>query len=547
MPEVRIGAIEAPSTSERGSTGESNITNDPRNWLRLAINSMRRNGSILNIAPLDMSCAFSVADARQGDMPIVYCSPEFERLTQYKCDEIKGVNHRFMQDPRGRQRAGVRRQHTNSAIVLRMMQGLSLGEEVQVSLQNFARNTRAWNNLVTMIPIVLSRAPRMDFVVGLQLDMGENPQRVLQYPDGSCKVDYRAVQDVPRVMNMLPDNAGTMPPEIDQILASAHSARLWSRYLIRQLDDTIFFLSADGEIIGCSPSVVRLLGYTPKSLVGKHISLLVHPSDFALMLKDFASTDDKQPVSLLSRVRHIDGQYRWIEFAGRACKVGSGNEPKQIILSARLRLLLTSIDDGIDVGPNEFWSRLSTDGMLLFTTAAATKLLGVPRAQLLGSHFSDHIGEWDRETFERKISAAQLGCAGGFQHVCIQTYPDHGKQIGCVSDIFPCAQVYVAPQFLMMRTRVVAPDTTSAITLSDSSRESSKLSTPEGEPDLEFAMAISLEPTPLSELVAALDVTRVTTWQAELRKSRQVNRRLRQALKTARAQQRLAAIEPKSP
>src|SRR3954447_25682802 len=107
----------------------------------------------INIGAVDMSCAFVVCDAQQHDLPIVYCSQTFERLTGYTKHEILGRNCRFLQSPSGQVEAGERRNYVDPVAVYFLKRQLESFQEAQASLINYRKGGQAFTNLLTMIPI----------------------------------------------------------------------------------------------------------------------------------------------------------------------------------------------------------------------------------------------------------------------------------------------------------------------------------------------------------------------------------------------------------
>merc|ERR1712000_74176 len=79
----------------------------------------------INIGPVDLSCAFVVCDLDKFDLPIVYCSEMFERLTGYTKHEILGRNCRFLQAPDGKVQSGVKRKYVDDNSVLYLKNQIS--------------------------------------------------------------------------------------------------------------------------------------------------------------------------------------------------------------------------------------------------------------------------------------------------------------------------------------------------------------------------------------------------------------------------------------
>jgi PAS domain-containing protein len=131
----------------------------------------------INIGPVDLSCAFVVCDITLHDMPIVYCSEIFERLTGYSNQEIVGRNCRFLQAPDGKVQPGVRRKYVDDSSVRSLKNKISKREEVQLSLINYRKGGQPFMNVLTVIPVVWDTM-EYKYYVGFQVDLVEQPNSV---------------------------------------------------------------------------------------------------------------------------------------------------------------------------------------------------------------------------------------------------------------------------------------------------------------------------------------------------------------------------------
>jgi PAS domain S-box-containing protein len=87
------------------------------------------------------------------------------------------------------------------------------------------------------------------------------------------------------------------------------------RALIENSSDGIVLLSQEADIGYASPTVTRILGYTPSELVGRQAMEFIHPGDSMVTkvaLRQIADEPGKA-VSLTARVRHRDGTWRFLE------------------------------------------------------------------------------------------------------------------------------------------------------------------------------------------------------------------------------------------
>jgi PAS domain-containing protein len=129
----------------------------------------------IDIGSVDLSCAFVVCDAEMDDIPIVYCSENFERLTGYTRHMILGRNCRFLQSPDGKVEAGIKRKYVDDDSVLYLKNMINTRAEAQISLINYRRGGQPFMNLLTMIPIAWDQGGPMKYFVGFQVDLVEQP------------------------------------------------------------------------------------------------------------------------------------------------------------------------------------------------------------------------------------------------------------------------------------------------------------------------------------------------------------------------------------
>jgi PAS domain-containing protein len=132
----------------------------------------------IDIGSVDLSCAFVVCDADMDDIPIVYCSENFERLTGYTRHMILGRNCRFLQSPDGKVESGIKRKYVDDDSVLYLKNTISAVTEAQISLINYRRGGQPFMNLLTMIPISWEPGGNVKFFVGFQVDLVEQPGAV---------------------------------------------------------------------------------------------------------------------------------------------------------------------------------------------------------------------------------------------------------------------------------------------------------------------------------------------------------------------------------
>lgn len=148
----------------------------------------------INIGAVDMSCAFVVCDVTQHDLPIVYCSDIFERLTGYTKHEILGRNCRFLQAPDGKIQAGVKRKYVDDQSVLRIKNMINQRQEAQISLINYRKGGQPFMNLLTMIPITWD-SDEIKYFVGFQVDLVEQPTSITNKNPGKLHLASFGIHD----------------------------------------------------------------------------------------------------------------------------------------------------------------------------------------------------------------------------------------------------------------------------------------------------------------------------------------------------------------
>jgi len=91
------------------------------------------------------------------------------------------------------------------------------------------------------------------------------------------------------------------------------------RSLIEHATDTITVLDPGGNITYESPSLLRVLGYTPEMMIGRNVFEFVHPDDQPTTMQAFQrlATEPGQLVHVEVRFLHGEGIWRVLEVIGR--------------------------------------------------------------------------------------------------------------------------------------------------------------------------------------------------------------------------------------
>lgn len=182
------------------------------------------------------------------------------------------------------------------------------------------------------------------------------------------------------------------------------------RFLVQEMGDVVALDDADGRPVWVSPSLERVLGWTPEQVVAGEV-LLFHPDDLPVareMLARLTSSADAARGRI--RMRHRDGGYRWTDSVARAVRGGDGSVRGFIVVTrdvdeqvraeqhraeteeaARIdRTVLRGVMDAmLDPLVLLAAARDSDDALVdlvcVDANPAAERALGLPRRDLLGA------------------------------------------------------------------------------------------------------------------------------------------------------------------
>ncbi|GAA6002185.1 uncharacterized protein JCM10292_000797 [Rhodotorula paludigena] len=443
---------------------------------------VNRRKPTIEIGAVDMSCSFVVVDAKKFDQPVVYASETFLRLTGYNNEEVVGRNCRFLQAPGDQEVVqGEKRKYTDGNAAHHLRTHIVSGQETQVSLINYHKKGKPFINLVTCVPISWHDSGEIDFFVGFQVDLVDQPAAILdKMQNGSYIVNYSVVHATiarnPSVISFDPTGAIEQLEDSAQHAAQqaqAHAAsavvkaagaaqqaralirtdepgelldsvargglgalandtmrKQFSRLLVDQCDDLVHVLSLKGALLYVSAASRQLLEYEPHELLGKTLSSFCHPSDIVSVqreLKD-AGVSAHPTVSLVYRIRRKNSGYVWFEAQGRL-HLEPGKGRKCVILSGRPREVYKmswrdlELAGGVGSGEHEFWAKVCVDGIFLSVTQSAEKVLGVGSVQrdVLGKSVGDmsRRATDDSQRFMDALVEASRGTPTVVQHMLI--------------------------------------------------------------------------------------------------------------------------------
>ena len=438
----------------------------------------------INIGAVDMSCAFVVCDVTQHDIPIVYCSDVFERLTAYTRHEILGRNCRFLQSPDGKIQTGVKRKYVDDQSVFRIKNMINQRQETQISLINYRKGGQPFMNLLTMIPITWD-SDEIKYYVGFQVDLVEQPtsitnknpgkyslplcgHRNLTLLDGSYSINYQRGL-LPRYV--VPDHPGTHSSELGQTVArddvstvlstigsgeSELSKRIWDKVLLENTDDVVHVLSLKGLFLYLSPSSRKVLEYDPSELVGTALSSVCHPSDIVPVTRELKDTSTGAAVNVVFRIRRKHSGYTWFESHG-SLHLEQGKGRKCIIMVGRERPVYALAREDImsvgGFGESELWTKMSTSGMFLFVSSNVRSLLDRQPGDLVGTSCQALMRAESKLEFGKMLELARTGVKATFKH---DVQNKRGQTLQARTTIYPGdASEGQKPTFLVAQTRLL--------------------------------------------------------------------------------------------
>ena len=578
MPTANLGGAVAPPHVYQGSfnttSGEAISTSNKYSSsgvdvLGILSRAITRPNPSIALGPVDLSCSFAISDARHPEQPLIYASETFCHLTGYTLHEILGKNCRFLQTPGVPLEAGAERQHTDNRAVEHLKRHLTGFRECQASLINYRKDGSPFINLVTVVPVSWSDPSQVDFLVGFQVDLVEQPGAILERKeDGSYLVNYRSINDPPPSAVLGGDEIGKdadaeaskQAAIAADILDLIHGvgpcdAKQWSRVLLENSHDLIYVLSLKGTFLYVSPSIERILGYTAEEVIGKSISEFCHPSDVVPVFRELKDSTSNASiaaaasrnirtegvanpltkggggqagprVNLTLRMRHKHDGHRWIDSTGKL-HLEQGKGRKVVISSGRPRpvynLAWEHVRRGAESAQPSFWSKLSIDGVFLSTTGPVAEVLNCGPRDIFGRHVLEVT---NYEAAPSLLQALRSSQAMSVSHLM-------GDGVRNTTPVFTSFYPSSAAAGPALPTVFVHTQRASA----ESSWMVPNVAYPKGGPQPAFdATGTSVDS--LTSVFGELSTYRSSSWVFEMHQLKNVNRRLKDEIRALRRQSR---------
>eukprot|EP00842_Homolaphlyctis_polyrhiza_P003984 jgi/Hompol1/4587/HPOL_003732-RA len=354
---------------------------------------------IVDVGPIDLSCSFTICDAR------------------YKAEEILGRNCRFLQDPSGFLERGAERKFTDRAVVQSMQKSVAIGIESQHTLINYKKGGTPFINHITMIPVCVDMGSTPTHFVGLQIDFVQQPQSILK------RMQVPLIQ-IPRHVHISSDSSnmdGATFKVRPSLVSSADFADLisektgtstpFSKLLssfVNVLPDLLHIVSIRGIFISVAPEATkRILGYEKVDMLGHNLSEFVHPADIVAVMRELRTCTASKNIDVVCRLRHKKAGYVYMLLTGhiytgqkrKNCYVISGREQyfPTLNLSSAVLGKLTS---------REAWIKVSLHCLILYASQDAEQIFVLPPEQLVGRSLLDFVHPSDHTHVLKSMQTA---------------------------------------------------------------------------------------------------------------------------------------------
>ena len=204
--------------------------------------------------------------------------------------------------------------------------------------------------------------------------------------------------DDPNVRGMV--GAGWGVTERKELEEALRQSEARFRFLASSTPDVVLISESDGALRYISPSIERVLGYTPWQFLKRGIIDNVHPGDVEDLAGSIAQATANPGVRLIGqhRYRHKDGSYRWLEaIVNNEIEPGVGvvscrdvTERKE--LEEKLRFLSLLVENAHDIV-----GVVEADGTTRYVSPSVERVLGYRPEEMIGAKASDYSHPDDLE------------------------------------------------------------------------------------------------------------------------------------------------------
>jgi len=270
-----------------------------------------------------------ISDARQPDMPIIYCNAAFEYMSGYRADEVIGHNCRFLQG-----------HDTDRESVGAIRDSLRAGRQCTITLRNYRKDGKPFWNEMTLSPV-------------------HDDQHVLTHFIGVQSDTTREV-GATNALRELNENLESLVQERTNSLAAAEEKY---RTIFESAVQGIFQTSPQGRYISANRAVARICGYdSPEQLMAQRTDLTAqlyvqpgHRQEFARAMAEKGQVEHFE-----AEIYRRDGSRIWTSANVRCVRAADGTiqfyEGTVIDITARKRaeekILYLAYHDSLTGLPN---------------------------------------------------------------------------------------------------------------------------------------------------------------------------------------------------
>ncbi len=184
------------------------------------------------------------------------------------------------------------------------------------------------------------------------------------------------------------------------------------RALAQHSSDSVFIMTADGQITYASPAVEHVFGYAPHTMLGRRPTDFAHPSAvrggtdaWRKVLESPGGSED-----IVSRVRRADGEWRWVEImltnllhnpavGGIVVNIWDVSERiSEEQRNARLTDIIQATTDLVAITDRH--------GRLIYVNAACRRFFGIDDDNLDGFLFAPFTPAWARQRYVDEVIPA---------------------------------------------------------------------------------------------------------------------------------------------
>ncbi|KAJ3361918.1 blue light receptor [Kappamyces sp. JEL0680] len=323
------------------------------------------------------------------------------------------------------------RPYTDHNIVAQMKRCVLERNEGQFTLVNYKKSGEPFLNHVTMIPLALGGSKEFTHIIGLQIDLIQQPKSIMErLKNGTYLVNYHQDQ-------ALSSQASTTshgihgPLTVDTEEFGSHDVTGISKAVqpiqlsfLEKMSDFIHVLSLRGLFLHVSPEPCkRLLEWDQGEIVGHKISEFVHPSDLVTVMRDLRNCSAEGSVNFICRMKRKRSGYIYMEMNGHVysgskrnrCFIITGRERPALHLP--MNLILKP-----EANPSaEAWIKISPEGLVLFATATSSFFFARNTSALVATSLFEWIDASEHASLVRALECTV--CTTVPFHLTVQGVP----------------------------------------------------------------------------------------------------------------------------